>query len=120
MVTLPLQPFSLEETQQFVEAALDLGDDGAAGDRIGRVIWDMTGGWPLYAEQVWFLLSDWQKGRILSLWKSSCSLSSWENPPGNPACWNLQALNAALFLPALEHHDMNTAALSSNNCHRFK
>ena len=64
LVTLPLQPFSLEETQQFVEAALDLGDDGAAADRIGRVVWEMTGGWPLYAEKVCLGFRVWAAPRV--------------------------------------------------------
>ena len=65
LVTVQLHPFTLEETQQLVEAALDLGDGGVAADRIARVVWEMTGGWPLYAEQVCGLVSHWQETQML-------------------------------------------------------
>ena len=47
--TLSLALFTLEEVQTLVTAVLDAG---ASTERSAHVIWEMTDGWPLYAEQV--------------------------------------------------------------------
>lgn len=46
---LQLPPFTLEETQLFLAAVLERE---ANPKRLGKVVWEITGGWPLYAEQV--------------------------------------------------------------------
>ena len=51
--TVTLQPFSVEETREFVESALS---GGRMSSRLGKVMWEMTGGLPLYAEQVCWAL----------------------------------------------------------------
>lgn len=48
-LTVPLPPFTYEETCAFVSSVLE-GD--FVSERLSKVIWEMTGGWPLYAEQV--------------------------------------------------------------------
>jgi len=53
LITLPL--FTPEEMHVFVESVLEATTPGTR--KLARVIWEMTGGWPLYAEQVWSGLS---------------------------------------------------------------
>ena len=47
VVSLPL--FTAEEMRVFVESVLG---DTAGVRKLAQVIWEITGGWPLYAEQV--------------------------------------------------------------------
>lgn len=52
-ITRTLALFSLEETQALVTSVLDSEADT---ERSAYVIWEMTAGWPLYAEQASILL----------------------------------------------------------------
>ena len=47
VVSLPL--FTVEEMRVFVESVLG---DTPGVRKLAQIIWEITGGWPLYAEQV--------------------------------------------------------------------
>lgn len=48
MTSLTLPAFTREEVGKLAEAVLDAGSHSR---ELSRVIWELSGGWPLYAEQ---------------------------------------------------------------------